>query len=128
MALHHLALTVRKPSIIFVVSDFATDNFSERLGLLAARHDVILVQLQQSESSLPHAGVVMFRDAESGALISVDTSNSRVHNAWKSALVSERKLLQEQADRAGAAHIVIHDRAAPPLVQLMAERVRRVAR
>lgn len=128
LALEHLALTVRKPSIMFVISDFACDDFSERLGNLAARHDVILVQLQQSEQTLPSAGVVTFRDAETGQIVPIDTGNARVREAWRAALLGERKLLRERAERSGAAHIVIHDRPAPPLVQLMRERTRRVAR
>jgi uncharacterized protein (DUF58 family) len=128
LALEHLALTVRKPSIIFVISDFACSDFSERLGILAARHDVILVQLQQSEDSIPNAGVVSFRDAETGQLVAVDTGDSRVRDAWRKALIGERESLRERAERAGAAHIVVHDRAAPPLVLLMRERVKRVAR
>lgn len=128
LALEHLALTVRKPSIMFIISDFACNDFSERLGVLAARHDVVLVQLQQSEHSIPDAGVVTFRDAETGQLVAVDTGNSLVRDAWKKSLLSERESLRETADRAGAAHIVVHERAAPPLVQLMRERVKRVAR
>lgn len=128
LALEHLALTVRKPSVIFVVSDFACEDFTERLGILSARHDVILAHLQQSEITLPSAGVVTFRDAETGQVVSVDTSNARVREAWRAALLNERRMIRESAERAGAAHIVIHDRAAPPLVQLMRERVKRVAR
>jgi uncharacterized protein (DUF58 family) len=128
LALEHLALTVRKPSIMFIISDFACADFSDRLGVLAARHDVVLVQLQQSEHSIPNAGVVAFRDAESGQLVAVDTGNPRVREAWKGALLRERESLREIAERAGAAHIVVHERAAPPLVHLMRERVKRVAR
>lgn len=128
LALEHLALTVRKPSVIFVISDFACPDFSERLGILAARHDVILVQLQQSEDSIPNAGVVTFRDAETGQVVAVDTGDTRVRDAWKKALIEERKSLRERAEQSGASHIVVHDRAAPPLVLLMKERVKRVAR
>jgi uncharacterized protein (DUF58 family) len=128
LALEHLALTVRKPSIMFIISDFACADFSERLAVLAARHDVVLVQLQQSEHSIPDAGVVTFRDSETGHIVALDTGSRHVREAWKRELLTEREKLRETAERTGAAHIVIHDRAAPPLVHLMRERVKRVAR
>jgi len=127
-ALRHLNLTVRKPSIIFLVSDFACPSFEDALAPLAARHDVVLVQLQPPASALPRAGIVSFRDAESGSIVDLDTSSRAVQAALGKALEGERTRLKDLAERFGAGHIVISDSSAQPLIQLMRERVRRVAR
>jgi uncharacterized protein (DUF58 family) len=127
-ALDHLSLSVRKSSIIFVVSDFVGADFKQELSKLSARHDVILVHLQQPASSIPRGGLLTFRDAESGELVTVDTSSSAVQRGWIRKLEEDRIALRRLADETGAAHIVVQEHAATPLIQLMKERVKRVAR
>lgn len=128
VALDHLGSTLRRSSIIFVVSDFECDDFSQSLSKLTARHDVILVQIQPPESGLLSAGIVTFRDAESGATCVVDTSSKRVQAAWASALTSSSHRIAEMARQGSADHIVVRDNAAQPLISLMRERVKRVSR
>ncbi len=127
-ALQHLFLTTRKTSIVFVLSDFMCPDFSATLGKLCARHDVILVQTQPSETAIPSAGLVTFQDAESGEIVAVDTSNRSVVAAWKQALTRSRESVRQIAQDHGATHLVIQDHAATPLVQLMRERVKKVSR
>jgi uncharacterized protein (DUF58 family) len=127
-ALNHLSLSVRKSSIIFVVSDFVGGDCKQELAKLSARHDVILVHLQQPVASIPNGGLLTFRDAESGELVTVDTSSSTVQRAWAKRLDEDRSTLRRLADETGAAHIVVHEHAATPLIHLMKERVKRVTR
>lgn len=127
-ALNHLSLSVRKSSIIFVISDFVGGDYKEELRRLSARHDVILVHIQPPPSSIPSVGLMTFRDAESGEVVTVDTASPAVHRGWLKALDENRETLRATAREAGAAHIVIHEHAATPLVQLMRERVKRVGR
>jgi len=128
VALEHIALTVKRPSIIFVVSDFECADFSDALRKLCTRHDVVLVQIQPTLENLPNAGLVTFRDAESGEICCVDTSSKTVQRAWCKALELRRAASKEIAKRAGADHIVITDSASRPLIQLMKERVKRISR
>jgi uncharacterized protein (DUF58 family) len=123
-----LATTVRRASIIFVLSDFECPDFSPSLKRLCARHDVILTQLQPSPTTLPSAGLVIFRDAESGELRTVDTSSKRVRAAWIKTLMDRQDAVKRLAERCHADHIVVSDSAAQPLIELMRDRVRRVAR
>lgn len=127
-ALDHLFLSIRKPSNIFIVSDFMCGDFEQPLARLSARHDVVLVHIQPPESAIPSAGLVSFRDAENGEIIELDTSNRAVQIAWAKSLHDHRLQLKAIADRAGADHIVVQDQTAQPLIKLMRERVRRVAR
>jgi uncharacterized protein (DUF58 family) len=127
-ALDQLALTLRKPSIVFILSDFECADFRSGLKKIVMRHDVVLVQMQPDLASLPTVGLVTFRDAESGELCLVDTGSKAVQRAWGDALKAQRDSVSEAARSCGADHIVITDNAARPLIELMRERVHRISR
>ena len=68
--LRHLANTLKRTSVIFIVSDFITDEDifgSPDLGILTTKHDVVAVVPEDpSESALPPGrSMIRFRDLES---------------------------------------------------------------
>jgi len=78
-------------SIIFLVSDFLSENVERPLKLLAQRHDVVAVTVEDpSEQELPDLGVVRLVDPESGDTISVDTSDPKVRKQFEQATADER--------------------------------------
>jgi uncharacterized protein (DUF58 family) len=127
-ALEHLQSTLRRASIIFILSDFECAQAKEQLSNLSARHDVVLVQIQPPNSQLMAAGLVSFRDAETGQLCTVDTSSKRVQRAWIEALSKRRATLKSLAQECHVDHIVVSESAATPLMNLMRERVKRIGR
>jgi uncharacterized protein (DUF58 family) len=75
-ALRHLANTLKRTSVIFIVSDFLTDEDifgSPELGILTTRHDVVpVVPEDPAEAVLPPGrGSIRFRDLESGREMTV---------------------------------------------------------
>jgi uncharacterized protein (DUF58 family) len=66
---------MRRRSLVFVVSDFISEpGWQGTLAHLAARHEIIAVRLYDPlESSLPDLGLLVFRDAETGEQVLVDT-------------------------------------------------------
>lgn len=127
-ALEHLLSTLRRSSIIFILSDFECPQAKEQLSKLSTRHDVVLVQIQPPDAGLLTAGLVSFRDAETGQLCTVDTSSRRVQKAWADGLMRRRTALRKLAQECGVDHIVISESAATPLMNLMRERVKRIGR
>lgn len=127
-ALHHISLTLRKPSIIFVLSDFLCPPFEAELKTLSMLHDVVLVQIESSLEQSEELGLVTFTDAETGQQVVVDTSNHTVRQKWAEALEAQRLALKDTAQACRADHIVISDSVIRPLVRLMRERVRRIQR
>src|SRR3954463_8533324 len=82
--LHHKA-------IIFLVSDFFGENIERPLKLLAQRHDVVAVTVEDpSERALPDLGVVRLVDPESGLTISVDPSDRKVRGQFEQATAADR--------------------------------------
>jgi uncharacterized protein (DUF58 family) len=65
--------------VAFVISDFFAKNFKRELKVANKRHDVVAITITDPrELTLPNAGIVELTDAESGALIMVDTANAKL--------------------------------------------------
>ncbi len=73
------ARTIRRRSLIFVVSDLITAPGWERaLGQLARHHEVIAVRVvDPREQDLPDIGAIYMTDAETGEQLFIDTSDPR---------------------------------------------------
>ena len=72
-------LTIKKRSLIFIVSDFISSPGWERsLSLLNRRHEVLAVRLwDPREVDLPDMGPVWVEDAETGEQLYVDTHDPK---------------------------------------------------
>ncbi len=82
-ATEYLNKMLTHKAIIFLVSDFLQDGIEHQLKLLAQRHDVVAVTLEDpSERSLPDIGLVRFVDPESGETLDVDTSDPEVRKQF----------------------------------------------
>lgn len=126
--LHRISISSRKPSIVFVLSDFLCPPFEEELKTLARIHDVVLVQIESGLTLDASMGLVTYGDAESASQMVIDTSSSTVRSAWQERLARHRASLREIAQRCGADHITITDNPIRPLTRLMQERTRRISR
>jgi uncharacterized protein (DUF58 family) len=78
-ATEYLNKMLAHKAIIFLISDFLGDNIERPLKLLAQRHDVVAVTVDDpSERELPDIGLVRLMDPETGETLDVDTSDPRV--------------------------------------------------
>ena len=78
VVLEHLNRTVKRRSVVFLLSDFQDTNFEKPLRIAARRHDLIpIVVSDDREKTLPPVGLLPLRDAESGAIRWFDTSSRR---------------------------------------------------
>ncbi len=101
-ALEYTGKMLSHKAIIFVVSDFQTPDLEQPLKLLAQRHDVVAVTVDDpSELELPDIGHARFVDPETGATIDVDTSDAKVRARFAAAVSEEvtarRRLLRRLA-------------------------------
>jgi uncharacterized protein (DUF58 family) len=78
-------------TIIFLVSDFDAPGIERPMKLLAQRHDLVAVTVEDpSELSLPDIGPARFVDPETGVTIDVDTSDPAVRSRYTTAVNEER--------------------------------------
>ncbi|MEK6650555.1 MAG: DUF58 domain-containing protein [Bacteroidota bacterium] len=94
-ALEYLNHIQKKRSIVFLISDFMDEGFEAALRIAGKRHDLIGLVLQDPrEMELPAVGLIPLRDAESGEVRWVDTSDRRVRTSYKA-----NRLAAQQARR-----------------------------
>jgi uncharacterized protein (DUF58 family) len=76
--------TIRRRSLLFVVSDFVCRPGWERpLGLLNQRHEVLAVRLwDPRELELPDVGPILMEDSETGEQLFVDTHDGRLRRRF----------------------------------------------
>src|SRR3712207_6624230 len=87
-------------AIIFLVSDFYAERVERPLKLLAQRHDLVAVTVEDpSEVELPDIGPARFVDPESGATLDVDTSDPTVRARYTAAVNEERDSRRRLLDR-----------------------------
>ncbi len=84
VGMDYLQGILKKRSAIFVISDFLDENFDQSLRLLGRKHDVSAFVVQDgAESELPEMGVIELQDAETGQLLTVDTSSEHFRRDYK---------------------------------------------
>ena len=89
-ATEYLNKMLSHKAIIFLVSDFLGANVERPLKLLAQRHDLVAVTVEDpSERVLPNIGLVRLMDPETGQTLDVDTSNPVVRKAFDSRVADE---------------------------------------
>ena len=128
-SLHNGARTMRRRSLLFLISDFlAKDGWEQPLRELARRHDLIAVWIQDpAERELPDVGGLFVRDPETGEQLWVDTSEARVRQAYRDLVVRQRDRIQ-RIFRLSGVDVLELSTAEPlvgPLLNFIAYRKRR---
>lgn len=74
-ALEFVNSMIKKKTILFILSDFIDEGFEKPLRIARNKHDVIAIRLvDKLEQSIPKVGLLQLRDAETGKVRLVDTS------------------------------------------------------
>ena len=82
-ALEYFNHTIKKKSITFLISDFIADGYEKIIRVVGKKHDLISVILEdQRERNIPKSGLIQFRDAETGQIRFVDTSDKKIHSEY----------------------------------------------
>ncbi|MBJ6110397.1 DUF58 domain-containing protein [Hymenobacter sp. BT523] len=76
-ALQFLVSSHAKSSVVFLVSDFVSDDYATASQVLAQQHELLAVRVvEEREAEVPRLGWVQLRDAESGRTRWQNTSRS----------------------------------------------------
>jgi uncharacterized protein (DUF58 family) len=91
-AIDYVARMLNEHAIVFIVSDFLEADIDHPLKLLAQRHDVVAVTVEDpSERLLPDIGVARLIDPETGETFEVDTSHPQVRETYSRQVSVERE-------------------------------------
>lgn len=126
-ALRYLNRVLKRKAVVFLVSDFYQAD-EKLLAVTAKRHDLIALDVRDPrEDSLPNAGLLEFRDAETGETRCLDTADRSVRRRFEETARARHKALDGMLSRHGIDHITLRtDRSFVfPLLQFFQSRVKR---
>jgi uncharacterized protein (DUF58 family) len=93
-SLSYIANVIKKRSILFVISDFYSEDFAQPLTTLRNRHDVIAIKVgDYRESELPDIGLIQLEDEETGEQILVDTSDKEFRENYAKVMKTQNNKL-----------------------------------
>lgn len=92
-AIEHLNHTMKRRTVVFVVSDFLDRDYESILKVARRKHDIIPVVVSDPrEAEIPKIGLIRLQDAESGEVILLDSSSRRHREQYQ-------RLYREQSER-----------------------------
>ncbi len=87
---------IKKRSVIFVVSDFYSDDFEKPLSILRKKHDVIaLKSCDLREKEMPDVGLIELEDCETNEQILVDTSDEEFRKNYLEVITKHDTFLKK---------------------------------
>ncbi len=125
MALKYLRNVIKKRSVAFLISDFHDWDFGDALQIVSKKHDMICLHVyDHREKELPRAGLMKFKDAETGSTYWLDTSNKAVRNRVTAYNRKHETFLHTLFSKASVdqARISTDKDYVPPLMQLFRKR------
>ena len=130
-ALEYLNRLLTRRSIVFILSDFLTEDYMKPLRVASKRHDVVAVTITDPrELGLPGIGLIELQDAETGEEVLVDTGDAD----WRRQYAEYNEALREARDQqfrvtgVDAIHIRTDEPYIDPLLQFFKLRERNFAR
>jgi hypothetical protein len=100
---------IKKKSIVFLLSDFVSKDFSKSLKIASRKHDTIAVRLYDpKEAEIPDLGLVHIRDAETGKISWADTSSKEFRNHYKNMWIEREQKLDKLFAVSNVDEIKIH--------------------
>ena len=87
-----LVRTLRRKSLVFLISDFFSDSLEKPIGKLARKHETIALRvLDPVESRLPKGGMVVMIDPETGFETLVNTGNSNLRMGYAKLMARQQE-------------------------------------
>lgn len=103
-ALKFLSGVIKKKAIVFVISDFMTDNNYERtLKITGKKHDLTGIRVYDArEEKMPNIGMVNMLDAETGETMLVNTGSKSVRMEYEKYYQEKIKYFKETFSKCGS--------------------------
>ncbi|MCZ8198335.1 MAG: DUF58 domain-containing protein [Flavobacterium sp.] len=102
-ALKFLSGTQKKKAIVFLISDFMTDEYEHTLKIASKKHDITGIRVYDiREEKMPNVGMVSMLDAETGQTVLVDTSSKSVRSNYEKYYQDKVKYFKETFSKSGS--------------------------
>ena len=102
-ALKFLSSTQKKKAIVFMMSDFISDDYEHTLKIASKKHDITGIRVYDiREEKMPNLGMVSMLDAETGVTQLIDTSSKTVRLNYEKHYNEKLKYFKETFSKSGA--------------------------
>lgn len=90
----YLNKVLKKKAIVFLLSDFIDGGFTQSLKIASRKHDLIAIKIRDlREKQLPHAGMFVLQDYETGEEFLADFASPRTRDIFLADNVKKEKEL-----------------------------------
>jgi uncharacterized protein (DUF58 family) len=102
-ALKFLSSTQKKKAIVFVISDFISEDYEHTLKIASKKHDITGIRVYDiREEKMPNLGMVSMLDAETGETQLIDTGSKSVRINYEKYYQEKLKYFKETFSKSGA--------------------------
>jgi len=102
-ALRFLSGTQKKKAIVFLISDFMSDDFEQPLKIASKKHDLTGIRIHDiREEKMPNIGVVPMTDAETGETRLINTSSKSVRTEYEKYYHEKVKYFKDTFSKCGS--------------------------
>lgn len=132
LALRYLTNAIKKRAIVFLISDFIDEKFlhehkrgGDSLRIATKKHDIVALRISDKrEAEIPDVGLIRIKDAETGKLKWIDTSNPNIRLQYSKTSAKREARLKEIFNRSGidSATIGTSESYIKPLMNLFKKR------
>lgn len=105
-ALEYLSKVMKKKAIVFMISDFQSQDYEKTLKIVAKRHDITGIRIyDEREKEMPNVGLVLMQDAETGEEILVNTNDKEARLGYAKHFDEMEKYFKNIFTKSGAGTI-----------------------
>ncbi|WP_299258854.1 DUF58 domain-containing protein [uncultured Aquimarina sp.] len=102
-ALKFLSNVMKKKAIVFILSDFITDDYQQTLKIVGGKHDVTGIRVyDRHEEEIPNLGMVQMEDEETGELLLVNTGSKKMRVNYAKYYQERINYFRDSFNRSGA--------------------------
>jgi uncharacterized protein (DUF58 family) len=106
MALKYLGNVLKKKAIVFVLSDFISEEYLQSLRIVGKKHDLTGIRVYDpKEEQISNLGLVPILDAETGKIKTVATQSKTVRNAYEKYQRERKEYFEESFRKSGCGQI-----------------------
>ncbi len=123
--LRYLTNAIKKRCTAFLISDFIDSGYADALRIASYKHDLIALRIfDVRETEIPPMGLIQLKDAETGKLSWIDTSNKKIRQAYRKWWLSMEETCKNTLRKSGVdfASISTNQDYVKPLMTLFKKR------
>ena len=96
LAFEYLNKVMKRSSVIFMLSDFDTENYEKQIKIVNKKHDLINIKISdKNEQELPKVGYLTVKDNETGELVTINTSSKSFRAQFLENVEKKEQVFQE---------------------------------